>query len=220
MKYNFIIPYRDREEHLKIFKERFDGFNLSDDYQFYFIHQTDDKPFNRGALLNIGFLITREICPDALFVFHDIDILPTYWGSIVYDTPIGTARRAIGNSLHLDNLGGICCFYQNNFEQVNGFPNYWGWGVEDVTLIRRVQKNGILVNIQNMAILNSNRCERLDHSRDSKQEFYMHQNDALSLKEIKEKDNSNGLSSLNFEFIKEENIGKNMKMIYVKLLNM
>ena len=217
MKYNFIIPYRDREEHLKIFQERFEGFNLSDDYQFYFIHQTDDKPFNRGALLNIGYLKSKEICPEALFIFHDIDTFPIYWGSIVYDTPIGTVRRPVGGYHHLENLGTICCFYEKDFEQVNGFPNYWGWGVEDVTLIRRVQKNNIPINIENMAVFHTNRCQRLDHTRDANQEFYMHQNDKIS---IQEKDNSNGLSSLNFELIKDENIAKNMKMIYVNLLNM
>lgn len=219
MKYNFIIPYRDREEHLRIFRERFEGFNLSDDYQFYFIHQTDDKPFNRGALLNIGYVKSKEITPDALFVFHDVDTLPTHWGSIIYDTPSGTVRRPVGGN-HLENLGTICCFYGPEFERVNGFPNYWGWGVEDVTLIKRVQKLNIPVNIENMVWFHSNECQRFDHSRDSKQGFYMHQNDALCTAEIKAGNMTNGLTSLNYEYIGEENIGKNMKMINVKLLNM
>ncbi len=219
MKYNFIIPYRDREEHLRIFKERFESFNLSDDYQFYFIHQTDDKLFNRGATKNIGYVIAKNITPDALFIFHDIDTIPTYWGSIDYDTPIGTTRRPVGSHYHLENLGTICCFYGPEFEKINGFPNYWGWGSEDVTLIKRVQKLNIPVNIENMALFHTNRCQRFDHSR-YLQDFYLQQNNALCNEEIKAGNMINGLTSLNYEIISEANIGKNMKMINVKLFDM
>jgi hypothetical protein len=217
MKYNFIIPYRNREEHLRIFKERFEGFNLNDDYQFYFIHQADDKPFNRGAIKNIGYLIAKEITPDALFIFHDIDTLPTYWGGIDYDTPSGSARRPVGSYHHFENLGTICCFYGSEFEKINGFPNYWGWGAEDITLIHRVKKFNIPINIENMAVFHTNRCQRFDHSRN---DCNMDQNGAICQKEIDDGNNFNGLSTLKFEFVKEEIIGKNMKMIHIKLNDM
>ena len=143
MKYNFIIPYRNRKEHLDEFIKRFTEM-LKDkdiDAQFYIIHQMNPREFNRGALLNIGFLEVCKTRPDGLFIFHDVDLYPTYWNSLQYDTSLGKIRHPIG--LKNVNLGGICCFWKNEFEKVNGFPNYWGWGVEDNTIWYRAKKNNI-----------------------------------------------------------------------------
>lgn len=45
--YNFIIPYRDRKEHLDEFIKRFTSYT---DATFYIIHQLLPGKFNRGAL--------------------------------------------------------------------------------------------------------------------------------------------------------------------------
>lgn len=213
MIYSFIIPYRDRKEHLKIFIERYSGFKLNDDYKFYFIHQTDNRPFNRGALLNIGFLEASKERPESLFIFHDVDTLPKYFGSIQYDTVPGTVRRCVGSHYHYENLGTICCFYKSEFEKVNGFPNYWGWGVEDVTLIKRVQKSGINIDISNCAIFHSDRCEQLNHSRHPQQEQFMHQNDRLCKEELSANNFSNGLNNLKYKILNNQEIHKNFYML-------
>ena len=216
-KYSFIIPYRNREENLKIFTERFSSFNLPDNYQFYFIHQYDDKLFNRGAMKNIGFLEASKINPDSLFVFHDIDTIPTYWGSILYDTKPGTVRRPV--SEHYENLGTICCFYKPEFEKVNGFPNYWGWGLEDVTLIKRVQKENIFVDISNYAIFSTQRCQQLAHKRDQNEGFYLSENAKFYDEEMKTGINKDGLSTLSYTILSTQELCKNMKMINVKFLD-
>ena len=51
--YNFIIPYRDRKEHLDEFIKRFTSYT---DATFYIIHQLHPGKFNSGDLMNIGFL--------------------------------------------------------------------------------------------------------------------------------------------------------------------
>ena len=40
-----------------------------------FIEQADDKPFNRGKLLNVGYTLACDNGCD-YFVFHDVDMLP------------------------------------------------------------------------------------------------------------------------------------------------
>jgi hypothetical protein len=53
-----IVPYRDREDHLKQFVPYMENYLLEDlegeaDYRIFIINQDDDKPFNRAKLLNI-----------------------------------------------------------------------------------------------------------------------------------------------------------------------
>ena len=59
-KLGVIVPYRDREEHLSIFKKHITEYLNREKIQFELIvvEQSDDKPFNRGKLLNIGFFLT------------------------------------------------------------------------------------------------------------------------------------------------------------------
>jgi hypothetical protein len=151
MKYNFIIPYRNRKEHLDEFIKRFTDY-LKDtdiDAQFYIIHQIHPGEFNRGAMKNIGFLEVSKIRPDGLFIFHDVDTYPTYWGSIPYETKMGEIRRPVMNSSP-ENLGLICCIWKAEFEKTNGFANFWGWGAEDGALYFRAKRLGIRINEKNM----------------------------------------------------------------------
>ena len=64
IKYIFIIPYRDRLQH-KSFFMRHMKYILEDipehEYKLWFIHQLDHRPFNRGALKNIGLLVAKQI---------------------------------------------------------------------------------------------------------------------------------------------------------------
>ena len=55
MKYNFIIPYRNRKEHLDKFIRRFTEYLKGKDVdaEFYIIHQMNLKEFNCGAIKNI-----------------------------------------------------------------------------------------------------------------------------------------------------------------------
>jgi hypothetical protein len=146
MKYNFIIPYRNRKEHLNEFMKRFTEY-LKDkdvDVQFYIIHQINTGEFNRGAMKNIGFLEVCKTRPDGLFIFHDVDTYPTYWGSIQYEARPNEIRHPVGEKNH--NLGTICCFWKLEFEKINGFPNYWSWGYEDNAINNRVNKAGLTVD--------------------------------------------------------------------------
>lgn len=75
----FIVPYRDRLANLKIFLNNMHVFctrhNIT--YGMYLIEPNDKLAFNRGLLMNIGFVESmRDVSVWNCFVFHDVDLLP------------------------------------------------------------------------------------------------------------------------------------------------
>ena len=55
-----IVPYRDREQH-KFYFDRHMKYILENyDYEIIFVHQKDNRPFNRGGMKNIGFLYAKN----------------------------------------------------------------------------------------------------------------------------------------------------------------
>jgi len=202
MKYNFIIPYRNRKEHLHEFIKRFTEMvkDKSIDAQFYIIHQLHPGPFNRGALLNIGFMEACKTRSDGLFIFHDVDIYPTYWGSIEYRTAKGEVRHPIG--LKNENIGGICCFWKSEYEAVNGFPNYWGWGMEDITIMHRLKKINSKIDEQDIVdFKDRTKCICPVHDRHTTQNNTCNINTALYHEEIKSGQCTNGLSSIQYTLL-------------------
>ena len=134
----FIIPYRNRLEQ-KFFYSKQMSFILEDDndYEIYFSHQCDNRQFNRGATKNIGFLAIKEKYPqnykNITFIFNDVDTLP-FHKIFDYQTTLGTVKHYYGFE---HALGGIVVIKGDDFEKINGFPNFWGWGNEDSVLQER-----------------------------------------------------------------------------------
>lgn len=140
----FIIPYRDRYYH-KVHFNKYMEYILEDydkdNYRFLFIHQQDNLPFNRGAMKNIGFLYVKKNYTnykDITLVFHDIDTIPAEKNLFHYGTRKGIVKHFYGFTYA---LGGIVSITAGDFENINGFPNYWHWGYEDNILNVRVNKN-------------------------------------------------------------------------------
>lgn len=115
------------------------------DFHIYIIEQSDDnRKFNRGKLLNIGFAqAQQEGCE--IFIFHDVDLIPSSDLLPAYTTlpdasgPVHIARVWNRYSVNKAYFGGIVSFSASQFRQINGFPNnYWGWGGEDDEMKRRV----------------------------------------------------------------------------------
>jgi hypothetical protein len=218
MKYNFIIPYRNRKEHLDEFIKRFTEM-LKDkdiDAQFYIIHQINSSEFNRGAMKNIGFLEVCKNRPDGLFIFHDVDTYPVYWGSIQYEAKKGEFRRPVMNSSP-ENLGLICSCWKEEFEKTNGFANYWGWGSEDGALYYRAKKLGILINENNMVdYINTKLVVNKEHYRNvDKEHFYTAKNGDLLALEKKMGDMSNGLSNIEYEVLSSFELAPRFTIINV-----
>jgi hypothetical protein len=146
----FIVPYRDRAENRAEFLQRMTTIILVDEpepYEIYFAHQCDTRPFNRGAMKNIGFLAIMEKYPlhykDMTLIFHDVDTYPAQKGLIDYTTTAGTVKHYYGFNY---TLGGMFAIKGADFEKSDGFPNFWGWGLEDNLMQKRVEAAGLVID--------------------------------------------------------------------------
>jgi len=138
-----IVPFRDRDPHKVVFMSVMPKILEGEDYKILFIHQKDKRPFNRGAVKNIGLLYVKSIWPESYrnitLVFHDIDFMPYMKGQFNYHTQHGVVKHLYGFE---HTLGGIFSIKAGDFERINGFPNIWVWGLEDNILLKRWQKIG------------------------------------------------------------------------------
>ena len=143
----FIVPYRNRIQH-KFFFCKYMSFILEDhdDYEIFFAHQCDARTFNRGAVKNIGFIAVKNKYPehykDITFIFNDVDTIP-FTKIFDYETTHGVVKHYYG---YKHSLGGIIVMKGADFERTNGFPCFWGWGMEDNALQKRCDKVGLKID--------------------------------------------------------------------------
>jgi hypothetical protein len=143
----FIVPYRNRVQH-KFFFSKYMSFILEnkDDYEIYFSHQCDARTFNRGAIKNIGFIAAMNKYPEhyknITFIFNDVDTMPFY-NIFDYETTHGVVKHYYGYKYA---LGGIVVMKGSDFEKTNGFPCFWGWGMEDNVLQKRCEAVGLKID--------------------------------------------------------------------------
>ena len=162
----FIVPYRNRavhkEEFLKSMNVLLEGHE--GEYAFFFAHQCDKRPFNRGAMKNIGFLAIKDKYPhhykEITFVFHDVDSWPRHKELIDYMTPPapGFVRHFYGYTWC---LGGMFSIRGADFDKTGGFPNFWGWGLEDNAIHDRCIKAGLVIDRRCFYKISDNRIVRL-----------------------------------------------------------
>ena len=146
----FIVPYRDREQQLNFFVEHMQKIMedySSNTYKILYIHQKDERSFNRGAMKNIGFLYVKNMYPREYkyitLVFNDVDTMPLSKNFLNYETKKGNVKHFYGYEF---TLGGIVSITGSDFEKVNGYANYWSWGYEDNVLQDRVLNSGLNID--------------------------------------------------------------------------
>ena len=78
-----IIPYRDRNDSLKLFLNNMHAYLTRQkiNYKLYLVEPNSNATFNRGILMNIGYV--EAIRDEArlgfewnCFLFHDVDLIP------------------------------------------------------------------------------------------------------------------------------------------------
>lgn len=170
-KLGVIVPYRNREEHLKQFlphmREYLNKQGIS--YTIYIIEQEQGKAFNRAKLLNVGFLEADKDCD--YFVMHDVDMLPQNVDYSYQELPTHLAAAASQFNYGLPYegyFGGVTMFSRKSFCKINGYSNeYWGWGAEDDDVLYRCHLANLNVQRQSPGILKS-----LSHDRVIDQQDY------------------------------------------------
>ena len=138
-----IVPYREREDHLAVLSVYGTLSERDLNVSIVVIEQAGVGLFNKGALMNAGFLLaerqTRWLC------FHDVDMLPQN-GDCDYSCPSGIRHLAgrvqqFGYAMpYSDYLGGVITASVEAFRETNGFSNqYLGWGAEDEDFRLRIR---------------------------------------------------------------------------------
>ena len=74
---DFQFNFRSRVHHLNAFLHHIHPILQRQqlNYQIFVIEQTVEEFFNRGALMNIGFIESLKIDNFDCFIFHDVDLL-------------------------------------------------------------------------------------------------------------------------------------------------
>ena len=165
-----IVPYRNREQHLKSFIPHMEK-SLADEkipFDIFIVEQYDDKPFNRAKLLNVGFNECKEY---DYFAFHDVDMLPIDSDYSFPDGPthLSSEVEQFNWGLPYDGyFGGVTLFDKESFLKINGYSNeYWGWGAEDDDVLYRCHLAELKVQRQSPGILKS-----LSHDRQIDEQDY------------------------------------------------
>ncbi|KAH8236279.1 hypothetical protein KR038_012019 [Drosophila bunnanda] len=149
-----VVPFRDRYAHLSVFLRNIHPFLMRQRiaYRIFIVEQTNGKPFNRAAMMNIGYLEALKLYQWDCFIFHDVDLLPLDDRNL-YNCP----RQPRHMSVAIDTLnfrlpyrsifGGVSAMTREHFQAVNGFSNsFFGWGGEDDDMSNRLKHANLFIS--------------------------------------------------------------------------
>ena len=227
-----IVPYRDqgdqgRNKQLDKFIEHY---STHKSIQILVVEQSEDgRKFNRGALLNAGYLFALDHFPHIdTFLFHDVDII----------MPPDIVNRYYGRCddyriLHLGNLvkdmeynppfGRVIRFSKKVFHEINGFPNnFYGWGGEDDALAYRIHMNNINVHrphksegTPGLELETENDVKKLDNAELKQSKIEMHKWENICADRQIWK--INGVNSLQFKTTSHKELATNANLITIEL---
>ncbi|KRZ68283.1 Beta-1,4-N-acetylgalactosaminyltransferase bre-4 [Trichinella papuae] len=149
-----IIPYRDRDQHLRTLLLNLHSFLIRQQlyYKIFIIEQVKKQTFNRGKLMNVGFMEAMRLHNWTCLVFHDVDLLPEndLNSYSCLDTPrhLSVAVDKFNYRLPYASIfGGVTALTAQQFRRINGFSNdYWGWGGEDDDFYIRVNLGKYIIH--------------------------------------------------------------------------
>jgi len=166
-----IVPYRDREPHLRAFLLNIHRFLQRQQimYGIYIVEQVGNTPFNRAMLMNVGAAEALKQHDYQCFIFHDVDLLPEDDRNL-YTCPLQPRHMSVSIDSFLyrlpydDIFGGVSAMTVPQFQAVNGFSNmFWGWGGEDDDMANRLRVKKLFISRYPANIA---RYKMLKHTKD------------------------------------------------------
>lgn len=111
-----------------------------ENFEVIIVNQTDNLPFNRAFLFNVGAWNASKQAD--YYALHDLDLLPFEYSDYTFPPidspqplttelcnylyPFGCQPR-----LYKENVGGVLKISKHVYDRVNGMSNlFWGWGGE------------------------------------------------------------------------------------------
>ncbi|KAG9509426.1 Beta-1,4-galactosyltransferase 7, partial [Fragariocoptes setiger] len=148
-----VVPFHDRFDELLKFVPYISEFLHKQGithFKIYVMNQVDNLRFNRGALINAGFLESVHAGQSDYIVMHDVDILPVN-NNLSYAYPENGPFHIASPEYHPQYnyaryIGGILSISNEHFRLVNGFSNrYYGWGLEDDEFFTRLTSKDLRI---------------------------------------------------------------------------
>jgi predicted glycosyltransferase involved in capsule biosynthesis len=212
-----VVPYRNRKEHLDKFLPAMESCSFLDgiDYEILIVEQEEGKPFNRGKILNIGAVHSKN---SAYYCFHDVDMLPisSDYSYVSAPTHLASEAEQFGFKLPYNGyFGGVTLFDKHSFNRINGYSNdYWGWGAEDDDVLYRCAIMEVPTYRKDC------KYRSLDHTRNIEHVPYMKNIDKFqnfrknpTIQAIM----ADGITTLKYEKIGDKRISDHSRMITVML---
>nr|XP_033960788.1 LOW QUALITY PROTEIN: beta-1,4-galactosyltransferase 1-like [Pseudochaenichthys georgianus] len=204
-----IIPFRNREEHLKYWLNYLHPILQRQqlDYGVYVVNQDGEGSFNRAKLLNVGYTEALKDYDYDCFVFSDVDLIPMDDRNIYrcFSQPrhLSVAVDKFGFRLpYTQCFGGVSSMSKEQFLKINGFPNnYWGWGGEDDDIFNRFSYKGMSISRPSGEI-GKYRMIRHNGDKNNKPNLQRFSRIAHTLETM----SSDGISSLSYSLVKKEKL--------------
>jgi len=198
-----IIPYKDRESHLKKLLYHLHPLLVLQQIQYciYVTEQLDDGQFNKAMIMNAGFEEALKQDGYDCVIFHDVDMLPEDSRNLYVckDSPVHLSPAIDKFQYKPDygtKFGGVIGITPNHYRRSNGHSNrFWGWGGEDNDMEYRIAFAGL--NISSVP-LEIGRYQMITHKASFK--FSHGQKEHIKLeKNAKSRAKSDGLSDLSYK---------------------
>lgn len=216
-----LIPYRNREHQLDYYLKN--TVPIIKEYlvntKIVIVEQCNNKPFNRGKILNVGFKEYEK--KTKYFITNDVDINPRKKTIIQYYLPDLKENIVKGILTSTCNtLGGIIKISSFNINKVNGFPNdIWGWGCEDKALQIRTEYYNIIKEtniLHNDKIRDDEYFKTFNDVNDRDLTNYKKYYIKYYNKKINN-DFSSGLNNIDYNIIERYDINDNIELIKVDI---
>ena len=136
-----IIPHQNNIENLQKLLNYIQKKESDKHIDIFIIDQNNADKFNRGLLLNIGYLIAMKHFKYDRYIFHNVNYFPN-------DKMFDLYFKFVDYNICFDNSGlnSVFGIKKEDFEKINGFPNnFFGNDVDNEVFYNRCAKYDIKI---------------------------------------------------------------------------